>query len=72
MTETGLTVFLMDEHTPANKLGSVGTPGLFTEVRVVDPQGDDAPRGQRGEMLVKGPGVPRLLADAGSDRQDDC
>ena len=57
MTETGPTVFLMDEHTPANKLGSVGTPGLFTEVRVVDPQGDDVPRGQRGEMLVKGPGV---------------
>ncbi len=57
MTETGPTVFLMDEHTPANKLGSVGTPGLFTEVRVVDPQGNDVPRGQRGEMLVKGPGV---------------
>lgn len=57
MTETGPTVFLMDEHTPANKLGSVGTPGLFVEVRVVDPQGNDVPRGQRGEMLVKGPGV---------------
>jgi fatty-acyl-CoA synthase len=57
MTETGPTVFLMDEGAPANKLGAVGTPCLFVEVRVVDPQGNDVPRGERGEMLVKGPGV---------------
>ncbi len=57
MTETGPTVFLVDPGYPESKLGSVGKPCLHVEVRVVDGKGNDLPPGERGELLVKGPGV---------------
>jgi len=57
MTETGPTVFLIEENAPAGKLGSVGKPCLHVETRIVDPQGHDLPAGARGELLIKGPGV---------------
>jgi len=57
MTETGPTVFLVDPGYPDSKLGSVGKPCLHVEVRVVDAQGHDLPPGERGELLIKGPGV---------------
>ncbi len=57
MTETGPTVFLIEEHAPASKLGSVGKPCLHVETRIVDGQGNDLPAGARGELLIKGPGV---------------
>ena len=57
MTETGPTVFLVDPGYPESKLGSVGKPCLHVDVRIVDAQGRDLPAGERGELLVKGPGV---------------
>ncbi len=57
MTETGPTVFLVDPGYPDSKLGSVGKPCLHVEVRIVDAQGRDLPPGERGELLIKGPGV---------------
>ncbi|MCY4020809.1 MAG: o-succinylbenzoate--CoA ligase [Chloroflexi bacterium] len=41
------------------KPGSVGKPLLFTELRVVDEDGDDKARGEPGEIIVKGPQVMR-------------
>lgn len=57
MTETGPTVFIMGRDFPVDKLGSVGKPQLHVDVRIVDRQGKDLPRGERGELLIKGPGV---------------
>jgi len=57
MTETGPTVFIVDAGYPDSKLGSVGKPCLHVEVRIVDAQGRDLPAGERGELLIKGPGV---------------
>ncbi|MGO1117227.1 acyl-CoA synthetase [Rhodovibrionaceae bacterium A322] len=57
MTETGPTVFLMDEASVPKKLGSVGRAQLLAEVKVVDGQGLDVPAGEAGELLVRGPGV---------------
>jgi len=57
MTETGPTVFIVDTGYPDSKLGSVGKPCLHVEVRIVDAQGRDLPAGERGELLIKGPGV---------------
>lgn len=57
MTETGPTVFLMEENFPTSKLGSVGKPQLYVDVRIVDRQGNDLQAGERGELLIKGPGV---------------
>ena len=58
MTETGPTVFLTDEVTARKKVGTVGKPVMFVEVKVVDTQ-TRKPLGanQRGEMLLRGPGI---------------
>lgn len=57
MTETGPTVFLVDEAHAISKSGSVGKPQAFVEVRIVDKSGFDVPAGEMGELLIKGPGV---------------
>lgn len=57
MTETGPTVFLIEKNYPKSKIGSVGKPQLHVDVRIVDGQGRDLPAGERGELLIKGPGV---------------
>jgi fatty-acyl-CoA synthase len=57
MTETGPTVFLIDGENALKKGGSVGKPQLFVEVRIVDRAGKDVLTGEKGELLIKGPGV---------------
>lgn len=57
MTETGPTVFIMEADFPLSKLGSVGKAQLHVDVRIVDRSGRDLPPGERGELLIKGPGV---------------
>jgi fatty-acyl-CoA synthase len=57
MTETGPTVFLIDKEHVVSKIGSVGKPQLHVEVRIVDHESKDVPVGERGELLIKGPGV---------------
>ncbi len=57
MTETGPTVFLSDEETARRKIGSVGRPVVYALARVVDEEGRELGPHQRGELLVKGPGV---------------
>ncbi len=57
MTETGPTVFLIEKDYPRSKIGSVGKPQMHVDVRIVDRSGNDLPAGERGELLIKGPGV---------------
>lgn len=57
MTETGPTLFLIDEAHAIEKAGSIGQPANFVDVRIVDENGEDLPPGESGEMLVRGPGV---------------
>jgi fatty-acyl-CoA synthase len=57
MTETGPTVFLVDEAHAISKSGSVGKPQPWVDVRIVDKSGIDVPAGGMGELLIKGPGV---------------
>ena len=57
MTETGPTVFIIERDHPASKIGSVGKPQLHVDVRIVNREGKDVPPGERGELLIKGPGV---------------
>ncbi len=57
MTETGPTVFLVDEDHAVSKAGSVGMPQMFVEVRIADRQGRDVGAGEHGELLVRGPAV---------------
>ena len=74
MTETGPTVFLLDEDKVLAKAGSVGRPQLLVDVRIVDIQGRDVADGEPGELLIRGPGItpgywhrPDATADAISD-----
>lgn len=57
MTETGPTVFLLDEAHVLDKIGSVGKPQLLAEVRIVDVDGLDVAAGDAGELLIRGPGI---------------
>ena len=57
MTETGPTVFLLDEDKVIEKIGSVGRPQLLTEVRIVDLAGDDADCDEAGELWIRGPNI---------------
>lgn len=57
MTETGPTVFLMDEANAALKIGSVGKPQLLASVRLVDSDGNDVGQGVTGELWFAGPGI---------------
>ena len=57
MTETGPTLFLMDEASVEAKIGSVGKAQLLAEVRLVGADGQDVPRGDGGELWFRGPGI---------------
>lgn len=57
MTETGPTVFLMDEANAMRKIGSVGKPQLLASVRLVGPDGKDVPAGETGELWFAGLGI---------------
>jgi fatty-acyl-CoA synthase len=54
MTETGPTLFLIDEAHALSKAGSVGKPQPFSEVKLVDASGAET---DEGELLVRGPGI---------------
>ncbi|HEV7486855.1 MAG TPA: long-chain fatty acid--CoA ligase [Thermoanaerobaculia bacterium] len=54
LTEVGVNCFTMTIEDARNKPGSIGRPMLFTEVRLVDDDGNDA---GTGEMWIRGPHV---------------
>ena len=40
-----------------HKVGAIGVPGYGWEAEIVDPNGNEVPQGEIGELAVKGPGV---------------
>lgn len=40
-----------------HKIGAIGLPGFNWEARIVDPDGNPVPRGEVGELVVRGDGV---------------
>ncbi|CAK7282791.1 acyl-CoA synthetase [Streptomyces misionensis] len=74
MTEASPGVCLLDAENALAKAGSAGVPHFFNDVRIADPAGHDAERGERGELLVEGPtimsgywGLPDATATAFTD-----
>ncbi len=57
MTEVGVNCFAMTVEDSLDKAGSIGKPMMFTEVRLVDGEGEDVPAGEVGELLFRGPHV---------------
>ena len=69
MTETGPTVFLMDEASVAAKTGSVGKAQILTEVRIVNELEMPIEGVGTGELQVRGPGVtPGYFAEPAATR----
>ena len=59
MTELGSATFMPLEVEDMTGSGSCGISGPFRECRVVDAGGHDVPRGEIGEMVVRGSGILR-------------
>jgi fatty-acyl-CoA synthase len=75
LTEVGVNCFSMTAEESVRKPGSVGKPMMFTEARLVDSSGHELPRGEVGELLLRGPHVskgywnnPEATADARDER----
>lgn len=54
MTEASPTVFMTPHEDYSRKLGSIGKPVMFCDIRVVDDNGCDVPTGEVGELWIKG------------------
>ncbi len=48
-------VTILDKKDAKRKAGSVGAPGAFSEMRIVDELGQDLPPGEVGEIVGRGP-----------------
>jgi fatty-acyl-CoA synthase len=59
MTEVGVNCFSMTVEESYRKIGSIGKPLMFTEVRIVGEDGRDVPDGEVGEMWFRGPHVSK-------------
>ncbi len=54
MTEVGVNCFAMTVEDSQNKIGSIGKPMMFTEVRLVNEAGEEVAEGETGELLFRG------------------
>lgn len=57
MTEASPGTLYLARDDSIRKSGTAGVPHFFTDVRVVDPSGEDIRPGENGEVLVSGPNV---------------
>jgi fatty-acyl-CoA synthase len=57
MTEAAPGVMVLRPEDGVRKIGSAGKSHFFSEARVVTPEDEEAARGQRGEIAVRGPNV---------------
>jgi fatty-acyl-CoA synthase len=57
LSEAAPLALMLDRDHMLSKVGSAGKPPLFVDTRIVGADGSDAPPGQTGELLVRGPNV---------------
>jgi fatty-acyl-CoA synthase len=57
LTESSPSALFLRAGESTRKVGSAGTPCFFTDVRVLDENGEDAPPGVPGEVVLHGPNV---------------
>jgi len=55
MTETSSLVTF--NHLYRHKVGSVGTPAGIVEIKIVDPEDNELPPGESGEIVIRGPNI---------------
>lgn len=59
LTEVGVNCFSMSSREAFAHAGAVGRPMMFTDARIVSPEGRDVRDGDVGELLLRGPHVSR-------------
>jgi fatty-acyl-CoA synthase len=59
MTETATAITALRTEDALRKLGSCGKPVFHTDIKIVDPEGNERPQGEMGEVWVRGPNVIR-------------
>jgi len=57
MTETSPAGTFLDMADARRKAGSAGKGVMHTEVRIADEDGNELPRGETGELLIRGPNI---------------
>ncbi|RMH88702.1 MAG: long-chain-fatty-acid--CoA ligase [Calditrichaeota bacterium] len=57
LTEVGPNLTSLHQDDAVRKMGSIGLPNFYVDIRIVDDAGRDVPRGDVGELLLKGPMV---------------
>ncbi|MDA0369235.1 MAG: long-chain fatty acid--CoA ligase [Proteobacteria bacterium] len=57
LTECGPCLTALDRDTAVTKMGSIGTSVMYTEMRLVGPDGKDVAPGEVGEIWARGPNV---------------
>ncbi len=55
LTEFGPNVFSLNEEDSIRKIGSIGFPNFYIDVKVVDDSGREVAVGETGELLLRGP-----------------
>ncbi len=55
MTEFGPGIFALAPEDAIRKAGSIGRPNFYVDARIVDENNRPLPRGQTGELVLKGP-----------------
>jgi fatty-acyl-CoA synthase len=55
MTETSPGGTALDANDVMRKIGSAGKPLLHTEIKIIGDEGETLPRGEVGELLIRGP-----------------
>ena len=59
LTEVGVNCFAMSDEDSLRKPGSIGKPMMFTEAKLVDPEGNQVATNEVGELCLRGPHVCR-------------
>jgi len=59
LTEVGVNCFAMTDADSVRKAGSIGKPMMFTEAKVIDPDGKELGAKEVGELCLRGPHVSR-------------
>lgn len=57
MTETSPGGTALDANDVMRKIGSAGKPLLHTEIKIIGDEGETLPRGEVGELLIRGPNI---------------
>jgi len=57
MTEVGPNLTSLHQDDAVRKIGSIGRPNFYVEIKIVDEQGEECPPNKAGELLLRGPMV---------------